>query len=61
VAVEVGFLAGGVLSGGPIGLATVAFVLVVGPFVEPMIWANRRYLHLPDHGLHPAMQSAAEV
>jgi uncharacterized protein len=61
LAVEAGFLVGGVLSGGPVGLATVAFVLVVGPFVEPMIWANRRYFHLPDRGLRPAMRSAAEA
>jgi uncharacterized membrane protein YczE len=61
LAVEAGFLAGGLLSGGPIGLATVAFVFVVGPFVEPMIWANHRYLHLPDRGLRPAMRSAAEA
>jgi uncharacterized membrane protein YczE len=36
--------------GGPIGLATVAFLCLVGPFMEPMIWANRRVLRLPIWG-----------
>ena len=56
--IEAGFLLGGLLSGGPIGLATVAFLAAVGPFVEPMIWANRRYLNLPDCGLRPVMRRA---
>ena len=25
------------------------------PFVEPFIWANRRFLNLPDYGLRRAM------
>jgi hypothetical protein len=33
-------------------------VAAVGPFVEPMIWANRRYLNLPDCGLRPVMRRA---
>lgn len=55
LALEAGFLALGVLLGGPVGIAAVAFVLVVGPFVEPLIWANQRFLKLPDHGLSRAM------
>lgn len=51
LAVEAGFLVGGFLVGGPIGVATIAFVGLVGPFTEPMIHGNRRLLRLPDHGL----------
>jgi hypothetical protein len=43
------------LLGGPVGIAAVAFVCVVGPFMEPLIWANRRFLKLPDYGLRRAM------
>jgi uncharacterized protein len=55
LSLEAGFLAIGWLLGGPVGIAAVAFVLVVGPFVEPLIWANQRFLKLPDYGLRPAM------
>jgi uncharacterized protein (TIRG00374 family) len=52
---EAGFLVIGLLLGGPVGIATVAFVCIVGPFIEPLIWANRRLLKLPDYGLRRAM------
>jgi uncharacterized membrane protein YczE/uncharacterized membrane protein YbhN (UPF0104 family) len=55
---EAGFLLVGFLFAGPIGLATVAFVCVVGPFMEPLIWANQRFLKLPDYGLRRAMAAA---
>ena len=55
LALEAGFLAIGWLLSGPVGIAAVAFVLVVGPFVEPLIWANQRFLKLPDYGLRRAM------
>jgi uncharacterized membrane protein YczE len=55
LSLEAGFLAIGFLLGGPVGIAAVAFVLVVGPFVEPLIWANQRFLKLPDYGLRRAM------
>jgi uncharacterized membrane protein YczE len=55
LALEAGFLLAGFLLGGPVGIAAVAFVCVVGPFVEPLIWANRRFLKLPDYGLRRAM------
>jgi uncharacterized protein (TIRG00374 family) len=57
LALEGGFLAVGLLLGGPLGIATFAFVLVVGPFVEPFIWANQRFFNLPDYGLRLAMTS----
>jgi uncharacterized protein len=55
LALEAAFLLAGFLLGGPVGIAAVAFVCVVGPFVEPLIWANRRLLRLPDYGLRQAM------
>jgi hypothetical protein len=55
LSLEAGFLAIGFLLGGPVGIAVLAFVLVVGPFVEPLIWVNQRFLKLPDYGLRPAM------
>jgi len=55
LALEGGFLAMGVMLGGPAGIAAFAFLLVVGPFVEPLIWASRRLLNLPDYGLQLAM------
>jgi uncharacterized membrane protein YczE len=55
LALEGGFLLVGFLLGGPVGIAAAAFVLVVGPFMEPLIWANRRFLKLPDYGLRQAM------
>jgi uncharacterized protein len=57
LAVEAGFLLVGFLVGGPVGIAAVAFVCVVGPFMEPLIWANQRFLKLPDYGLRRAMRS----
>ena len=55
LALEAGFLLVGFLLGGPVGVAALAFVCVVGPFVEPLIWANQRLLKLPDYGLRRAM------
>jgi uncharacterized protein len=55
LALEAGFLLAGFLLAGPVGIAAIAFVFVVGPFVEPLIWANRRFLKLPDYGLRRAM------
>lgn len=52
---EATFLLTGLLLGGPVGIAALAFVCVVGPFMEPLIWANRRFLNLPDYGLRRAM------
>ena len=53
LSLEASFLLTGFLLGGPVGIAALAFVCVVGPFMEPLIWANRRFLNLPDYGLQP--------
>jgi hypothetical protein len=48
---EVGLCLSGWLLGGPVGVATIAFILLVGPLIQPLIGLNRRLLSLPDHGL----------
>lgn len=48
---EASFAAVGAWLGGPLGPATIAFVLAVGIAAEPCLWANRRLLRLPDYGL----------
>jgi hypothetical protein len=48
---ELAFVLVALLTGGPVGAGTVGFLLVVGTCVAPMIWANNRYLGLPNHGL----------
>lgn len=45
---EGGFFVVAWLAGGPLGVATVAFVAVVGPFVEPFFLINRHILSLPN-------------
>jgi hypothetical protein len=55
LSLEASFLLAGFLLGGPVGIAALAFVCVVGPFMEPLIWANRRFFNLPDYGLQRAM------
>jgi uncharacterized protein (TIRG00374 family) len=58
LALEASFLLAGFLLGGPVGIAALAFVCVVGPFMEPLIWANRRFFNLPDYGLQRAMSGS---
>jgi uncharacterized membrane protein YczE len=54
---EVFFLTTGWLLGGPVGIGTVAFLCVVGPFIQPFMWANARFLSLPNHGMARANQA----
>lgn len=46
---EVGFLSSGWLLGGPVGVGTVLFVCVVGPFIQPFVWANTKFANLPNY------------
>jgi hypothetical protein len=46
---EVGFLSSGWLLGGPVGIGTVLFVCVVGPFIQPFVWANAKFAKLPNY------------
>jgi uncharacterized membrane protein YczE len=56
---EVGFVVVALLTGGPVGMGTVGFLLIVGTLIAPMMWANNRYLGLPNYGLgHPAKEAA---
>jgi hypothetical protein len=52
LALEAGFLLAGFLLGGPVGIAAVAFVCVVGPFTEPLIWGKPAFPQAA--GLWPA-------
>ena len=48
---EVGFVAVAFLVHGPVGIATLGFVVIVGTLIPPMMWANERIMRLPNHGL----------
>lgn len=48
---EVGLFTSGWLLGGPIGITTIAFLFLVGPFIQPFMWANAQFLRLPNYGL----------
>ena len=49
--IEIGFFTSGWLLGGPFGLATIAFIFLVGPFIPPFMWLNAEFLSLPNYGL----------
>ncbi|WGF88782.1 YczE/YyaS/YitT family protein [Marinivivus vitaminiproducens] len=48
---EVGFVVGALAFGGPVGMGTVGFVVIVGTLIPPMMWASERLMGLPNHGL----------
>lgn len=48
---EIGLFSFGWMLGGPIGITTVLFLIFVGPFIQPFMWANERYIGIPNHGL----------
>ena len=48
---EVGFVAIALAFGGPVGMGTVGFLAIVGTLIPPMMWANERFMRLPNHGL----------
>lgn len=50
---ETGFVVLALIFGGPVGLATVCFVLMVGTLIPPIVWAHTRYFRLPNDGLAP--------
>lgn len=50
LAVEGCFCVVALALGGPLGVATAAFLVVVGPFMEPVVWASHRFLGLPQRG-----------
>ncbi len=56
---ELGFFAAALALGGPIGPGTVAFLCVVAPFIPSFMWANEKFLRLPNHGLGASSSSRA--
>ncbi len=48
---EVGLCLSGWVLGGPVGVATISFIVLVGALIQPLIGLNKRLLALPDHGL----------
>ncbi len=58
---EIILLTSGWLLGGPVGWGTVAFLVMVGWLIQPIVWVNRRYLSLPDYGLASVQHAKAEV
>ncbi|MFO1038562.1 MAG: hypothetical protein U1E45_17125 [Geminicoccaceae bacterium] len=48
---EVGFVTVAWILGGPVGIGTLGFVLIVGTLIAPMMWASGRFLGLPNYGL----------
>ena len=51
MALETGFFVAALVLGGPVGPGTVAFLILVAPFIPSFMWANGRLLRLPNHGL----------
>jgi uncharacterized protein len=48
---EVGLFTSGWILGGPMGVTTVLFLFLVGPFIQPFMWVNATYLSIPNHGI----------
>ena len=55
---EFAFVLVALLAAGPVGAGTLGFLLVVGTLIAPMMWANHRFLGLPNHGLSQAGRAA---
>lgn len=56
---EVGLFSSGWLLGGPMGVTTVLFLFLVGPFIQPFMWVNATYLSIPNHGIKGRETEAA--
>ncbi len=56
---EVGFISGALLLGGPVGVGTVAFVLLVGLLIAPMMYCGERFFRLRNHSLATASPATA--
>jgi hypothetical protein len=33
------------------GVTTVLFLFLVGPFIQPFMWVNATYIGIPNHGI----------
>lgn len=45
--------------GGPVGLGTICFIVLVGTLIQPFMSANGRLLNIPNHGLAKAQAVSA--
>ncbi len=48
---EVGLFSTGWVLGGPVGVATILFLFLVGPFIQPFMYINKRFFSITNHGL----------
>lgn len=55
MSLEIGLFSIGWLLGGPIGVTTILFLFIVGPFIQPFMIFNSSFFSLPNYGL--SMQS----
>lgn len=55
---EIGLFASGWALGGPVGIATVLFLFIVGPFIQPFIAFNARVLKFRNFGFASAAARA---
>lgn len=53
---EIGLFSSGWLLGGPVGVATILFLFLVGPFIQPFMNINSRFLSFPNYGLNANRQ-----
>lgn len=54
MSLEVFMFATGWALGGPMGVGTIGFLCLVGPMIQPFMWANNQFLAIPNHGLQAA-------
>lgn len=59
MSLEVLLFTAGAILGGPLGFTTIAFLFLVGPFIQPFMSVNRRYLNIPNHGMPGAGEQMA--
>ncbi|MFM7644436.1 MAG: YczE/YyaS/YitT family protein [Sphingomonadales bacterium] len=48
---EVLLFTSGWLLGGPMGFTTIAFLFLVGPFIQPFMWLNTKYFGMSNYGI----------
>jgi uncharacterized protein len=56
--IEVFFCVTGWALGGPIGIGTLMFLLIVAPLIQPFVAFNVRWLGVPNHGLPASGRNA---
>ena len=64
--IELLFIVTGLLTGGPLGIGTFSFLLLVGPFIQPFIHLNKAILGIEDFGFqgynnHPIKGNILEI